>query len=118
MVDVYTSRVTYRGADGLDITRAASDPIGVHFAPSAALLWPYIAKRRAGAVTDADWRAYADSYTAEMRASYRANREAWRAILARESVTLVCYCSDARSCHRTLLARILVKLGAVYLGEA
>lgn len=117
MVDVYTARIDYRGKDGLDITRAACDPIGVHFAPSAELLWPYIAKRKAGRLTAADWPEYAAAYTAEMRASYRCHRDVWRGILARESVTLLCYCARADECHRVLLARIFQKLGARYLGD-
>jgi hypothetical protein len=64
------------------------------------------------------WERYVVGYLAEMRASYRANRPAWDALLAREVVTLCCYCTDPEHCHRTLLARdILPKLGATYGGE-
>lgn len=53
-----------------------------------------------------------------MRSSYRANRAAWDALLQRERVTLCCYCTDPARCHRVVLARILVRLGATYEGEA
>ena len=63
------------------------------------------------------WSAYVHAYRHEMRASYKAHRAAWDALLARERVTLVCYCTDAEHCHRRVLARILVKLGATDQGE-
>lgn len=67
---------------------------------------------------DAAWLVYVAGYTAEMRESYRRDRAAWNALLAREVVTLCCYCTDTARCHRTLLARdILPKLGATYGGE-
>jgi uncharacterized protein YeaO (DUF488 family) len=67
------------------------------------------------------WDAYVLAYTAEMRASYRVNRPAWRSLLARDRVVLVCYCADkdrlAGRCHTVLLAGILGKLGAEVRGE-
>lgn len=64
------------------------------------------------------WTRYVEGYLEEMRASYRASRAAWDALLARPVVTLCCYCTDPEHCHRTLLARdILPKLGATYGGE-
>ena len=47
-----------------------------------------------------------------MRAAYGRNRRPFDQLLARESVTLVCYCPSPERCHRSLLAEILVKLGA------
>lgn len=49
--------------------------------------------------------------------SYRDHRAAWDALLARDEVTLVCYCTDAAHCHRTVLSGILGKLGATVCGE-
>ena len=63
------------------------------------------------------WPRYVADYTHEMRMSYRRNRLAWDALLARSEVTLLCYCTDANFCHRTVLAGILGKLGAVVKGE-
>ena len=63
------------------------------------------------------WALYSAAYASEMRESYRTQRATWDALLARESVTLVCYCTDPARCHRTLLAGILAKLGATVVGE-
>jgi hypothetical protein len=111
---VYTARVTYAGADRLDVTRKSGGALGVVFAPSWALLRPHLAARREGRDT---WDAYAPMYRAEMVASYRAHRAAWDALLAREVATLCCYCTDPARCHRTLLAGFLARLGADARGE-
>lgn len=63
------------------------------------------------------WDAYVPAYTAEMRESYRHHPDAWRGLLARPRIVLVCYCVDPARCHRTLLADILGKLGADVRGE-
>lgn len=52
-----------------------------------------------------------------MLASYRLNRVAWNELLAREVVTLVCFCTNPGTCHRRLLAGYLGQLGAVVCGE-
>ena len=149
---VHTARVSYGGADRLDITRKSAPPEGIAFAPSWAILRPALdAMKRARSVREvaaaksrlelaalrspeasADvqvirtialvqeddiWALYAQAYTLEMRESYRTQRPAWDALLARESVTLVCYCTDPARCHRTVLAGILAKLGAINEGE-
>lgn len=116
---VYTARVTYAGADRLDITRKSAGPDGIAFAPSWKILGPMLRSRKrengpAGALL---WDGYVEDYTAEMRISYREQRPAWDSLLARESATLLCYCNDARHCHRTVLAGILGKLGATVHGE-
>jgi hypothetical protein len=115
---VYTARVTYAGPDRLDVTKSAG-PDGLPFAPSGRILWPLIAARKlhGAAAVEAAWPSYVEKYTAEMRASYREQRLAWDALLARAEVTLVCYCTDPAHCHRKLLAEILGKLGATYEGE-
>lgn len=115
---VYTARIAYAGADRLDVSRASGAAGGLPFAPSWAILKPALdARRRGEPMTDARWTRYVEAYTAEMRASYRAQRAAWDALLARGEVTLLCYCTDAAHCHRTALAHILEKLGAHYAGE-
>lgn len=104
---VYTARISYAGADRLDVTRKSAGPDGLPFAPSLRILSPMLTA----------WPTYVRAYTAEMRTSYRERRAAWDALLAREEVTLVCYCADPAYCHRTLLAEILGKLGAHVDGE-
>jgi uncharacterized protein YeaO (DUF488 family) len=129
---VHTARVSYDGADRLDVTRKSAGPDGIVFAPSWAILGPALKAREvaewllkaslwereaAARIEREAWEAYVPAYLAEMRESWRANRHAWHALLARESVTLVCYCTDPERCHRTLLAGILAKLGATVAGE-
>ena len=145
----HTARVSYGGADRLDITRKSAPPEGIAFAPSWAILRPALdmmalartmraaaehagearpddavlaescveMTRAAEHIVRATWALYVEAYTAEMRESYRTQRPAWTALLARESVTLVCYCTDTARCHRTVLASILAKLGAINEGE-
>lgn len=130
-VEVWTSRICSRDPDRFDVTRKSGGSDGTVFAPSWAILNPALEARREGDalrkaldVTGATfverraWERYVPAYLAEMRESYRCNRAAWGALLARQRVVLVCYCTDSEHCHRTLLARdILPKLGATYCGE-
>lgn len=119
MLHVWTARISYPMVpDRLDITRRAAekDPNGpgAPFAPSRLIVtWV-----RRG-VIDWDGRigSYVELYTDEMRKSYVQNRAAWDALLARSEVTLCCFCTQHLLCHRSLLARILERLGAVYHGE-
>lgn len=111
---VHTARITYAGPDRLDITRKSGDPA---FAPSWAILRPMLDAKRFGSSWVMLWPEYVEDYTAEMRISYRENRAAWDVLLARDEVTLLCYCVDAKFCHRTVLAGILAKLGADVRGE-
>lgn len=132
-VQVYTARVSYRGPDRLDVTRKSAPPEGLVFAPSWAILRPAldalaVARSMRAAAEHAGTQRPDDAVlaescvemerAAEMRESYRRKRAAWNALLARDEVTLCCYCTDPEACHRTLLARkILPCLGAVYVGE-
>lgn len=139
---VYTARISTRDPDRFDITRKSGGDLGLPFAPSWTILGPALEARRkserlgqgpwnedadgadaeqahddAREILDAAWALYVPAYLAEMRISYRRLRPAWSALLARPRVVLVCYCTDAARCHRTLLAGILGKLGADVRGE-
>lgn len=63
------------------------------------------------------WDRYQIAYRAEMHESYRCRREDWERLLRETTVVLVCYCTDASRCHRSLLAGYLQKLGATVAGE-
>lgn len=84
----------------------------------------------------AAWESYRITYDAEMRVSAGQRRDrwgalehlaytsgvrpsatAWRALLARSRVVLVCFCTNAEMCHRSLLARALAACGAMFAGE-
>ena len=127
---VHTARVAYGGPDRFDVTRGSGGPDGAPFAPSWSILNHALdlfkkakAFRKDGeeglaeAMEESAWREYAPRYVQEMRDSWGTNRAPWTALLAREEVTLVCYCTDPERCHRRLLAEILVKLGAKDEGE-
>ena len=128
---VYTARLPnpraripgYRGPDAFNVTRrgggAAADP----FAPSdllldAGLACKRLAKKKSapgGATEEARldfaWVWYRELYLEEMRASYRRNHAAWRALLGRGRVVLCCWCGTAHRCHRRPLAEVLVLIG-------
>lgn len=146
-LQAFSSRLAYWGADRLDITRKSTDRYGLPFAPSWAILNPALRARQEAAyfevranvhaklklgvtlefvqwileslrIEDAAWERYKPAYVAEMRRSYRDERSAWDALLARERVVLCCYCQNAHHCHRTVLrSEILPKLGAADGGE-
>lgn len=113
----------YRGPDAFNVTRrgggAAADP----FAPSDALLdaglaAKRLAKRKKGAIggseeerLDLAFAWYRELYVEEMRASYRRHHAAWRALLGRGRIVLLCYCGTAHRCHRRALAELLVAVG-------
>lgn len=113
---VYTARIGYRGRDAFDVTRKTGPGYALAFAPSWKILGPMLRARREGTELAA-WPGYVESYTAEMRASYRGNTLPWRWLLEQPEITLLCYCTDPAHCHRTLLAGILGKLGAEVRGE-
>lgn len=129
---VHTARISSRDPDRLDITRASAGPDGIHFAPSWDILGPALAAmkraarvargggdgvRQAEQIRASTWTRYAVDYRREMLESHREHFGAWRDLLARERVTLVCYCVDASRCHRTLLAGYLGRMGADVRGD-
>lgn len=137
MLMVYTARVSYGGPDRLDITSGTAYRArqkgelseGAPFAPTGKLVgWGKrmmreADKRRAQGDPGVDafeefvWMQYAQRYRFLMRESYKHEREAWEALLDRERVVLVCFCTRAERCHRRLLATYLEKLGAADRGE-
>jgi hypothetical protein len=129
---VHTARMGYKAdSDWLDVSlqgnmrrmEDGTEPtghrdIGIYFAPSPDILYPYLSARKFGRETDQLWLKYAADYTREMRESYKRSRAAWTTLLSWPRVVLLCMCVDAARCHRTLLARdILPKLGATNAGE-
>lgn len=112
----YSARISFRDPDRFDITRKSGGKLGAPFAPS----WPILRRALDTRRLDPEraWLEYVPAYLVEMRQSFRAQRAAWDALLARGRVVLVCYCTDAEHCHRGILRRrILPALGAVDCGE-
>jgi uncharacterized protein YeaO (DUF488 family) len=112
---VWTARISTKDPDAVDVTRKTGNPV---FAPSWKILKPILAHRRIGQeVSNEEWKEYARRYFEEMRVSSRENPVAWKELMARERVVLTCYCVEPTRCHRTLLGRLLEKLGAKFAGE-
>ena len=121
---VSTGRMGIRDPDYLDVTlqgnmrradqgeRGGHRGVGIVFAPSPELLYPFLSKRRHGGLTELDWDDYRLRYRAEMRAGYKHHRSAWELVLSWDRVVLLCFCSDPIRCHRFLLADYFVALGA------
>ncbi len=107
MLKVYTSHYRFKGPNRLDIT--VKNGIK-EFAPT----WKMVMGSKNGQVSQEE---YTDEYINMMRISYRNNRETWEELLTSDEVVLVCFCPAGEFCHRVLLADILEKLGAEYLGE-
>jgi uncharacterized protein YeaO (DUF488 family) len=114
--EVWTARISTRDPDRFNVTRKSGDPV---FAPSASLLALGIVSLRAKNPDQASeaWRYYAERYVREMEISHRDHRVRWEEILTKPRVVLTCYCTNPLRCHRTVLAKILAKLGASYRGE-
>lgn len=126
---VYTARITYRGPDALDITRGTADkarkaglprPPGEFLAPSAGLVFPTLRKLKAARTDEereAVWLGYETAFFAEMEHSWATRRAEWDALFAQERVCLLCFCVDPNRCHRTLVADMLAKRGAINHSE-
>jgi hypothetical protein len=132
-LQIHTARLTYGGDDRLDVTRQFAErerrvgrvSPGEAFAPPRWLLnvaKGFSQRLPRGVVAPPDdevgaelW--YFERYREAMRETYRTQRGQWDALLARETVTLVCFCESAEHCHRGVLAAILVACGATNLGE-
>ena len=114
MVRAFTAQIgRYHGPDALDITIKSASPEARPFAPDD---WQMVMGVKQGRIAQEAYRAY---YTELMRMSCGAHRAEWDALLAREEVTLLCYCPPTfLSCHRLILGRdILPRLGATWCGE-
>lgn len=112
---VWTDRVSSKDLDAFDVTRKSGHKA---FAPSWAILGPALERRRSGReATEEEWKAYAAAYYGEMTLSRKREPDVWATLLARPRVVLTCYCTNPLRCHRTLLARLLEKLGATFEGE-
>ena len=117
-LQLYTAKMGWRGPGALPVTRyIVNDALGVRFAPSKSLLDKYLCIRKAGLETDETWAEYELAYTKEMRALYKLDQGPFCTLLAYPEATLLCFCENPERCHRTVLARLLVKLGATYHGE-
>lgn len=109
MLEVYTAQYRYSGPDRYDITVKSGEQA---FAPT----WEMVLGYKKGTVSE---DAYTGAYQAKMGLSYivKSTKPKWDALLKRDRVVLVCFCKAGDFCHRVLLAKMLVELGAIYKGE-
>lgn len=127
---LFTGKISYDGEDRFDITRKSGGERGMPFAPREEAFRDAVRRKmeRRARLTRvsqgthveqvrAEWDAYAKDYEQWLLESQRRYPEAWQALLARPEVTIVCYCEVPNRCHRSLLARAIGELGAMYEGE-
>ena len=63
--------------------------------------------------SEAQWRAFAKSYRAEMAAPENARTiELLAALSHRANFSVGCYCADESRCHRSVLRQLLAEMGA------
>lgn len=99
---LYTAQIgKYKGPDAYDITVKSGDHT---FAPT----WDLVLSWKQGLI---EWTTYAQQYRQLMLESYKRNPDAWRKMLHKGILTLLCYCRVGENCHRYLLAEFLRKLG-------
>ena len=106
-MNLYTASINYKGEDRLDISVKTGNLI---YAPT----WDLVMGIKKGFI---DKDKYIRSYMKMMRISYNHHRLEWNELLSKDEVTLVCYCHRNTFCHRYILAYMLTRLGAVYMGE-
>ncbi len=94
---LYTAQIgKYKGPDAYDVTVKSGD------------IWDIVQAWKAGEI---NWDTYTQRYRELMLNSYKRNQGAWRDILEKGVLTLLCYCRANDHCHRYLLADFLIKLG-------
>ena len=105
--NILAEQYKYDGINRLDITVKTGLQM---FAPT----WDMVMDYKNGKTTR---EQYSNLYYKKMRKSYKIYRPEWNWLLNQEEIVLVCFCKPGDFCHRVLLAEILVKLGAEYVGE-
>ncbi len=98
---IATARVSYKGADRLDITLRSALPEGRCLAPDD---WNMVNGVKDGTIS---WEDYSTYYRTLIWERYMADPTPFLYILLRPSMTLCCYCTDHEQCHRTLAAAAL-----------
>lgn len=107
-MNLWTAQYRYSGNDRFDITVKGRE--NMEFAPT----WDMVLSHKNKTMSDEE---YTKIYKEMMRKSYVKNKNKWEKLLKRDEITLVCFCKKYNFCHRYILKDILVKMGAVYMGE-
>ena len=104
---VHTAQYRYSGKDRLDITVKGKDPLGSIFAPT----WDMVNGLKSGKISEEEYTYQYDKIL------NRVKKLTWDYLLVQKKLTLVCFCPLGAFCHRILLAKRLVEMGAIYKGE-
>src|SRR6476660_3209420 len=99
MCIVCTSRIGFRGQDGLDVTVKSAQGIGRVLMPTWELVGGYKGWKDREPLSE---QQYTDRYLELLRTRYRTDERPFIEILQRERVVLLCYCRTEVFCHRHL----------------
>ncbi len=113
---LWTAQYRYPGPYRLDITVKGNDPLGKIFAPTWDLVMTHKKESTMYNRAVAD-KNYIEVFHNLMIASLDSDTDLWNEVLALENVVIVCFCPYKAFCHRTLVAKYLVRMGAEYVGE-
>ncbi len=118
MCVVYTGRISLKSHPAaVDTTMKSSSGAGWVFAPTKRLVFGH--KAGQGDSRFQNWSPLTDAeYTAQyldlLRGRFRQNPQAFRSLLEREEVILLCYCKAHAFCHRYILAETVLPKCAQY----
>ena len=104
---IFTGRVGYPDADGLDITIKSATDSGIVLAPTWAMVGGV--KRWQG-YEPLTPQQYVDRYYQLLCTRFRANRQPFLELIRRERLVLLCYCRAGAFCHRHFAVDILEKI--------
>jgi uncharacterized protein YeaO (DUF488 family) len=113
---LYTAHSTYGGRDRLDVS-GEGDHLGSRLSPPEHLRAPLVEAKLRGVVPPDVWDAFERGYRRHLITLLVRSPDDLRAALAPSELTLVCTCAQPDHCHRSVLARLLTKLGAPFGGE-
>jgi len=104
---LFTSRIGYRGEDGLDITVKSATGIGRLLAPTWAMVGGVKHWKQYNALTPEEYTAL---YYELLRSRFSADRQPFLDLVHRERLVLLCFCGAGAFCHRHLAVDILEKI--------
>ena len=104
---LFTSRIGYRGEDGLDITVKSAIGIGKLLAPTWAMVGGVKHWKHYKALTPEEYTAL---YYELLRSRFRADNQPFLDLVQRERLVLLCFCPAGTFCHRYLAIDILEKI--------
>ena len=124
MVQVWTGRIGEGGQTEVNTTfkfaKTINGGISKLLAPSEAIVKGH--KHYAGDMRYRKWDKVSDlqykqRYLESLRGNFDKNRDVFRELLARDVITITCYCGKHKTfCHRYMLAKYVLARCANYFG--